>query len=107
MLTIHLQDTQLEDYVRKIGKEKIEEMFLSFLKSSTSIRDAVMPPNQQPAIRQTTDDKIKALNLYTKSHSSPLTQLYDTINETMGDRYAHLTDEIIRTDRMRDKGYIR
>ena len=106
MLTIQLQDTRLENYIRKMGKEKVEEMFLAFLNSTTGIRDAAMPSHRQPGISKSTHDKIKALNPHDNTHPNQLSQLYDTISETMGDRYAHLTDEAIRADRMRDKGYV-
>ena len=81
MLTIHVNDPSIEEYVAKIGKDNLEKMFLTFLKVKTMVR---------PKHSRTETKKAEG--------AQAMNWAIDMISQRLGEKYADKSYDDLRNE---------
>lgn len=116
MMTIQLENPSIERYIKEIGKENIEKMFLSFLEIKSKLNQ--LPTQQREedqesfkkaqefGINPELHRKILALKPKRGNEADEMTQLIDTISNRIGDKYKNKSYDDLRDEYFKDKGYL-
>jgi len=114
MINIQFDNPSIEQYIKEIGKENLENMILSFLeikaklnqtskiKSTNNSHDKV----KEFGISKETHNKILALKATQSSNSKSMNRLRTEISNRLKDTYKNLSINAVRDDYFRSKGYL-
>ena len=116
MLNIKLDNPSMEQYIQILGKEKLEQMFLSFLEIKTKFNKAIDEVEcisfetyteiykKDIKINSTLHNKI--LSLTPSSQISEMSLIRDEINNRINKDFNNQSVENIRDEYYHAKGYL-
>ena len=113
MLNIKLDNPSMEQYIQTLGKEKLEQMFLSFLEVKTQLDEAtksyqtIFHQHLQPIevnINPILHKKFLALNISTKK--TKMSVIRDEIHNRIHQNYNNQSIQNIRDEYYQSKGYL-
>ena len=112
MITIQLTNPSINEYIQSMGKEKVEEMFLTYLEIKAKFHNA--PPkeeNSEPLYKQfgiseELHNKLLELKPVSSENQNKMSRLRDEISHKLKDKYANKSIEEIRDEYFESKGYL-
>jgi len=112
MITIQPQNPSINDYIQAIGREKIEQMILNYLKikaqfyEQTLEKEETKPTYKDFGISEELHNKILALKSVPKKSNDKMSLLREEINSKLKDDYSNKSIEEIREEYFQSKGYL-
>ena len=112
MITIQLTNPSINEYIQAMGKEKVEEMFLSYLEikanfhNSSSKEENSEPLYKQFGISEELHNKLLALKPVPSKNNNKMSLLRDEISHKLKDKYTNKSIEEIRNEYFESKGYL-
>lgn len=110
MLNIQLESPSLEQYIREIGKQEVEKMFLSFLEIKAKL-------NQQPDNKNL--EKFDEINVPVELHrkilamkptrtreAEEINRLIDKVSNRVKDKYSNKSYDALRDEYFQERGYL-
>ena len=111
MITIQLTNPSINEYIQSMGKEKVKEMFLTYLEikakfhNSSQKEENSEPLYKQFGISEELHNKLLALKPKKESKAKEINSMIDEISSRFGDEYANKSIEDIRDEYFASKGY--
>ena len=116
MLNIKLDNPSMERYIQTLGKEKLEQMFLSFLEIKTKFNKAIdevecisfeiYPEIYERDIKINSTLHNKILSLTPSSKTSEMSLIRDEISNRINKDQNNQSVEDIRSEYYQSKGYL-
>ena len=112
MITIQLTNPSINEYIQAMGKEKVEEMFLSYLEIKAKLHNSSPkeensePLYKQFGISEELHNKLLALKHVPSKNNNKMSLLRDEINHKLKDKYTNKSIEEIRNEYFEAKGYL-
>ena len=114
MINIQFENPSIEQYIKEIGKENLENMILSFLEikaklnqaSKVKLTDNGYEKAKEFGISEETHKKNLALKATKNRKTKSMSGLRKEISHRLKDNYKNLSINEIRDDYFRSKGYL-
>ena len=109
MITIQPQNPSINEYIQAIGKEKIEQMLLNYLKIKAQFYEQTLetkPTYKDFGISEELHNKILALKSAPKKSNDKMSLLREEISSKLKDDYSNKSIEEIREEYFQSKGYL-
>ena len=111
MFTIQAENPSIRDYIEEMGREKIEELVLNFLKlkaqfhKSSIEKEDTKPSYKDFGISEETHRKLLALKPRANNQGKERSRIIDEISNRCGDKYSNMSLDDIRDEYFKAKGY--
>lgn len=116
MFTVQIENPSIEQYVKSIGKEEVEKLFLSFLEIKSKLNQL---PNQQEdgdtenfkkaqefGISLELHRKILALKSTHEKEVQEMRKLREEIHGQLKEKYPNISTSDLRDEYFQSKGYL-
>jgi len=110
MFTIQVENSSIKDYIEEIGREKIEELVLDYLKLKAQFhKSSIKKENTKPSykdfgISEETHHKLLALKPRSDNQGKEMSRIIDEISDRFGDKYSNISLDDIRDEYFASKG---
>jgi len=115
MINIQLENPSIEQYIKEFGKQELEKMIISFLEIKAKLNQASKKKSsidesykkaKEFGVSRETHQKILSLKPNKSKTSSEMIELIDEISSRFGDKYSDISDDELRDEYYRYKGYL-
>jgi len=110
MITIESQNPSINQYIKDMGKDKIEEMIITYLEIKSKFYSTNKKENiSEPLYKQFGVSKNlhhKLLELNTSKNSSAIDELREDIHSKIKDNNMYKPIENVRDEYFKSKGYL-
>jgi hypothetical protein len=111
MFTIQAENPSIRDYIEELGREKIEELVLNYLKVKAQFhklsieKKDTKPSYKDFGISEETHRKLLALKPRGDNQGKEKSHIIDEISDRCGDKYSNISLNDIRDEYFASKGY--
>jgi len=111
MFTIQVENPSIQDYIKEMGREKIEELILNYLKLKAQFHKSLKKEDTKPnykdfGISEETHHKLLALKAKNSTKAKKISQFRDNIAKKLDKYYVGKSIDEIRDEYFISKGYL-
>lgn len=116
MFTVQIENPSIEQYIKSIGKEEVEKLFLSFLEIKSKLNQLPIQQREEDeenfkkaqefGISPELHRKILALKSTHTKEAQKMSQLRKEISNRLKEKYANTSIDELRDEYFKSKGYL-